>query len=109
MTWEVEKFDAYSRVTVTESKDAASGASWTFRLQPVQIEGETSRNPSESPFESTTCVVNVLTDPGQAKPPGAKTTKPPTGVAGDLFKVIRRAVEEAGSIAFGRGGCGARA
>jgi hypothetical protein len=41
-------------------------------------------------------VVELLSEPGVTKPAETKKPKTPRGVTGDLLKVIRRAVEEAG-------------
>jgi len=47
--------------------------------------------------ENSTCVVEILSEPGRAQPRATKKAEPPKGVAGDLFKIIRRAIDEAGT------------
>ena len=42
-------------------------------------------------------MVELLSEPSQAKVAASKAKKPPAGVSGDLLKVIRRAIEEVGS------------
>jgi hypothetical protein len=47
--------------------------------------------------ENATCVVEILSEPGKAQPSATKKSKPPSGVAGDLLRVIRKAVDEMGT------------
>lgn len=106
VTWEVEKLEGYSRVKIEEMKDGPEGATWTFRLLPVEI-AETSATFDDG-AETTTCVVEIVSEPALAQPSATKSKRPPTGVAGDLLKIIKRAIEEAGqtnidSVAAPRG------
>jgi AAA domain len=96
VTMIVEKTDAFSKVRIDEMKDGREGQEWRFRLIPYALT-ESLDTPSESCSESSTCVVELLSEPSQAKVAASKTKKPPSGVSGDLLKVIRRAIEEAGS------------
>jgi hypothetical protein len=95
VTWEVEKLNGYSRVKIEEMKDGPEGATWTFRLLPVEI-----GNPSATfeGSETMTCVVEIMSEPALAQQSATKPKHPPRGVNGDLLKVIRRALDEAGQI-----------
>ena len=95
-TMMVEKFETYSTVRVEEMKDGPEGQGWRFRLLPYLL-SETSDTPSETSQEVSTCVVELLSEPSQAKVAASKAKIPPAGVSGDLLKVIRRAIEEVGS------------
>ena len=114
VTWKVERSDAFSRVTIEEIKDGPSGASWTFRLLPFGIgetktkSNETERNQNETIPEFETCVVELLTEPNFETKNETKPKRRLAGMAGDLFKIIKAAVDEAGvinhsSIAIPRG------
>lgn len=98
-TWTVEKTEAYSRVTVDELKDGPEGAEWRFRLEQVDLT-ETFAPPSEtSPkhaSEGTTCVVEIVSEPAGAKRRETFVRKLPSGVSGDLLKIIKHALHEAG-------------
>lgn len=100
VTMLVEKLAAFSRVRIEEMKDGAEGQEWRFRLVPYKL-NETSETSTETSAETSTCVVELLSEPGQAKSPAPKARKTPTGVAGDLLKVIRRAIEESGKTNVG--------
>jgi hypothetical protein len=100
VTMLVQKLAAFSRVRIEEMKDGAEGQEWRFRLVPYQL-NETSETSTETAAETSTCVVELLSEPSQAKPPASKARKTPTGVAGDLLKVIRRAIEESGETNVG--------
>jgi AAA domain len=95
VTMLVEKKDVYSKVRITEMKDGPEGQEWRFRLSPYPLT-ETTENPTETSSETSTCVVEILSEPNQAKPSPSKSKKPPTGVVGDLLKVIRQSIEESG-------------
>jgi hypothetical protein len=95
VTMMVEKTESFSTVRVDEMKDGPEGQEWRFRLIPYLL-SETSGTPSETSPEVSTCVVELLSRPSVAKPRETKKVKAPKGVTGDLLKVIRRAVEEAG-------------
>lgn len=109
VTWQVEKFEAHSRVRVDEMKDGPDGASWTFRLIPVEISA-TSATPIEG-SETTTCCVELLDEPAQMQQSATKRIREPTGVDGDLLKVVRRAIQESGELGIAGPGApgGARA
>jgi hypothetical protein len=103
VTMLVEKTEAYSKVRIEEMKDGREGQEWRFRLVPYDL-GATSDDPcatSAQPVENSTCVVEILSEPSQAQPRATKTAKPPTGVAGDLLKIIRRAIEDMGAANIG--------
>jgi len=95
VTMLVEKNEAFSTVRVEEMKDGPEGQEWRFRLVPYAL-SETLDTPSETSPEVSTCVVELLSEPSAPKPRETKKVKAPKGVTGDLLKVIRRAVEEAG-------------
>ncbi len=95
VTMLVEKTETFSTVRVEEMKDGREGQEWRFRLVPYLL-SETSDTPSETSGEVSTCVVELLSEPTTAKPRETKKAKAPKGVTGDLLKVIRRAVEDAG-------------
>jgi hypothetical protein len=95
VTMLVEKTEAYSKVRIDEMKDGREGQEWRFKLVPYVLT-ETSETPTETCSETSTCVVELLSEPSQAKPASTKAKKPPTGVVGDLLKVIRRSIEESG-------------
>lgn len=95
VTLTVEKADDYSTVRIDEMKDGDEGQEWRFRLLSVDL-SEANETPSEAGTEATTCVVELLSEPSEAKHSEAKSRKPVRGVNGDLLKVIRRAIDEAG-------------
>lgn len=95
VTMLVEKGEAQSTVTVEEMKDGREGQAWQFRLVSHALERNFS-DPTETTSEVSTCVVEIVSEPTTSKPAETKTKKPPRGVPGDLLKVIRRAIEEAG-------------
>jgi hypothetical protein len=47
--------------------------------------------------ENSTCIVEILSEPGKAQLSATKKSKPPSGVAGDLLKIISRAIDEMGT------------
>jgi hypothetical protein len=103
VTMIVEKTEAFSKVRIDEMKDGREGQEWRFRLLPYDL-GATFEDPratSAQPTENSTCVVEILSEPSQAQPRATKATKPPAGVAGDLLKIIRRAIEEMGAANAG--------
>jgi hypothetical protein len=95
VTMMVEKTESFSTVRVDEMKDGPEGQEWRFRLLPYLL-SETSDTRCETSQEVSTCVVELLSQPSAAKPRETNKPKAPKGVTGDLLKVIRRAVEEAG-------------
>jgi hypothetical protein len=107
VTWKVERSDGFSRVTVEEMKDGPSGASWTFRLVPVELRATKSatieKEPNSVDFgsESESCVVELLSEPEFATKSATRPKRRLTGLAGDLFKVIQRAIDEAGEASRG--------
>ena len=102
VTWKVERSDGFSTVTIEEIKDGPSNASWTFRLLPFGIGATKSatidfdQKTDETGFESETCVVEIITEPSFATKSATKPKRRLTGLAGDLFKVIKRTIDEAG-------------
>ncbi|EIG56075.1 helicase RepA family protein [Bradyrhizobium sp. WSM1253] len=100
----VEKSDAFSTVRIEEMKDGREGQEWRFRLAPFDLSATFSDGcapPSEA-VENSTCVVEILSQPGKAqlRATNAKP-KPPKGLAGDLLKIVKRAIEDAGTTAHG--------
>jgi hypothetical protein len=63
---------------------------------PFEIEPESATN--EAVAERTTCCVELLSEPSQAQQGATKRAREPSGVDGDLLKVIRRAVNESGEL-----------
>jgi hypothetical protein len=92
VTMIVEKTDAFSKVRIEEMKDGREGQEWRFRLVPYDL-GATSLT-----SENGTCIVEIISEPSQAQQSATKSAKQPTGVAADLLKVLRRAIEEMGTI-----------
>jgi hypothetical protein len=99
VTLMVEKSETYSTVRIEEMKDGREGQEWRFRLVPYDLSATKSDScaPPPQPVENSTCVVEILSEPGRAQPRATKKAEPPKGVAGDLFKIIRRAIDEAGT------------
>lgn len=95
VTMLVEKGEAHSTVTIEEMKDGREGQTWQFRLLSHVLERDF-LDTSETTPEVSTCVVEIVSEPSTSKPAETKTKKSPRGVPGDLLKVIRRAIEEAG-------------
>jgi hypothetical protein len=95
VTMLVEKGKAHSTVTIEEMKDGREGQTWEFRLLSHVLEQNHS-DPAETMPEISTCVVEIVSEPTTSKPIETKSKNPPKGVTGDLLKVIRRAIEEAG-------------
>jgi hypothetical protein len=98
VTFSIEKSDAFSTVRIEEMKDGPEGQEWRFRLEPFDL-SETFDPPSETSTETTTCVVELLSEPSTPQQFSKHPPKAPKGVNGDLLKVIRRAVDEAGEAA----------
>jgi hypothetical protein len=96
VTITIDKAETYSTARVDEMKDGSEGQEWRFRLVPYEI-SETSETPAETSNETTTCVVELISNPSDPKPKTKPSARPVKGVAGDLLKVIRRAIDEAGS------------
>jgi AAA domain len=103
VTMIVEKNDAFSKVRIDEMKDGREGQEWRFRLVPYDLGATSEEGGSTCPAtsENSTCVVEILSEPSQTQPRATKAAKPPAGVAGDLLKVIRRAIEETGAANVG--------
>jgi hypothetical protein len=95
VTITVEKGETYSTVRIEEMKDGPEGQEWRFRLVSTPL-AETFGTPTETASETTTCIVELLADASQAKQRETKSVKVPGGVPGDLLKVVRRAIDEAG-------------
>jgi hypothetical protein len=95
----IEKNGTVSKVRVDEMKDGREGQEWTFRLVPYDLSAtfQGSCAPPSATSENSTCVVEILSEPGNAQPRATSKASAPSGVAGDLLKIIRRAVEEAGT------------
>lgn len=91
----IEKHDGHSSARVEQMKDGPEGIEWTFRLLPFDL-GETLDPPTETSENVSACVVELLSDPTQAKQRETKMRRTPRGVPGDLLKVIRRGIEESG-------------
>ena len=91
----IEKHDGHSTARVEQMKDGPEGVEWTFRLVPFDL-AETLDSSTKTDENVSACVVELLSEPAPAKQSETKTKRPPRGVAGDLFKVIRRAIEECG-------------
>lgn len=100
---EVEKFDGWNRARITKMKDGVEGQEWRFRLVPYELD-DTPESENVAlccaAVEKWTCTVEILSEPARPQHRATKRPpKPPRGVAGDLLKVIRRAVDEAGDTA----------
>lgn len=95
VTMLVEKGEAHSTVTIEEMKDGREGQTWQFRLVSHVLQRDF-LDPTETIAEVSTCVVEIVSEPTTSKPAETKARKQPRGVPGDLLKVIRRAIEEAG-------------
>ena len=91
----IEKNERHRSARVEQMKDGSEGTEWKFRLVPFDL-GETSDTPTETGENVSACVVDLLSEPTEAKQRETKTRRPPRGVPGHLLKVIRRALEEAG-------------
>jgi hypothetical protein len=97
VTLAVEKIDGCSKVRVVESKDGPEGIEWRFHLKPYDLSA-TLEHGGATGGATSTCVVELLSEPTSAQPRATSAKKTPSGVAGDLLKVIRRAINEAGKI-----------
>jgi hypothetical protein len=99
VTMLVEKFETYSKVRIEEFKDGREGQEWTFRLLSYDLSATFDDGCAglPQPVESSTCIVEILSEPGKAQPRATNKAKAPSGVAGDLLKIIRIAVDEAGT------------
>jgi hypothetical protein len=95
VTVTITKNDAYSTARIDEMKDGPEGQEWRFRLVPYDI-SETSGDASETENETSTCVVELLSQPTQAKPKTKPQPSSVKGVKGDLLNIIRKAIDEAG-------------
>lgn len=99
VTIRVQKGEAFSTVTVDEMKDGREGQEWRFRLQSYDLSAtipDGCGHPCEA-VENSTCVVEILSEPGRAQPRATKNIAAPSGVVGDLLKIIRSAIEGAGT------------
>ena len=99
VTLMVDKAETYSTVRIEEMKDGREGQEWRFRLVPYDLSATKSDGcaPPSQPVENSTCVVEILSEPGRAQSRATKKAKAPEGVAGDLLKIIRQTVDEAGT------------
>lgn len=99
VTLVVEKMETHSKVRIEEFKDGREGQEWTFRLAPYDLSATFSDSCAPPPqhVENSTCVVEILSEPGKAQLSATKKSKPPSGVAGDLLRIIRKAVDEMGT------------
>lgn len=95
VTMLVKKGQTHSTVAIEEMKDGREGQTWQFRLLSHVLERNLP-DPAETMPEFSTCVVEIVSEPTISKPSETKSKKPPEGVTGDLLKVIRHAIEEAG-------------
>jgi hypothetical protein len=100
VTMLVEKVENYTKVRIDEMKDGPEGQEWRFRLIPFEINDLESATcaTSESHSETSSCVVEILSEPAYAQPSATKVRRPPAGVEGDLLRVIKRAIDESGEI-----------
>jgi len=99
VTLQVDKLSAHSRVRIIEMKDGPEGLEWTFRLVP-RVPADVANTFAETCADASTCVVQILSEPGQPKPSVRKAEKLPTGVADDLLKIILHAIAEAGEASI---------
>ena len=97
VTLTVEKGDAYSTVRIDEMKDGPQGQEWRFRLVPFDLSATLTEDTATG-SETSTCVVELMSQPAQAQPRATKNAKPPAGVIGDLLAIIKRAITEAGEV-----------
>jgi hypothetical protein len=100
VTITVEKCDSFSTARIHEMKDGIEGQEWRFRLLPYDV-GARSEEGGATSSATSTCVVEIVSEPAVAQPSATKLKKQPSGVAGDLLKVIRRAVYELGEMNVG--------
>jgi hypothetical protein len=68
VTMMVEKADTGTRVRVHEMKDGPEGQEGRLRFVPYALT-ETSEHPTETSTETSTCIVEILSETGLAKPP----------------------------------------
>ncbi len=96
VTLQVEKTDGRSTVTVTEAKDAPDGLEWSFRLAPYDI-----GDAATAEGDAVSCVVDLLTEPGNPDIAAKQRRRDPAGVAGELLGIIRDAIGTAGQANVG--------
>jgi RecA-family ATPase len=81
VTLVVEKTETHSKVRIEEFKDGREGQEWTFRLAPYDLSAtfhDSCATPSQH-VENSTCVVEILSEPGKAQLSATKKSKPPSG------------------------------
>lgn len=100
VTMIVTKGDDSSSVRVDEMKDGPEGDEWKFRLVPFPLKAQ-QNEPRATSDATTTCIVELLSQPAASQQRATTAEKPIRGVNGDLLKVIRRAVQEVGELNVG--------
>jgi hypothetical protein len=99
VTIEIVKSKGYSTATVVEMKDGPEGQQWRFRLKPRDGSATFADPPA-----TTVCVLEMMSDPSTPQLSATNSERAPKGVAGELMKVIERAIKEAGETVPDLGG-----
>jgi hypothetical protein len=94
--WSVEKGEESSTAAIHHMKDGEEGLSWQFRLAPYVLAEAT-----ETKSATTTCVVETVTDPVQAKQAKHARNKKLGKSQTMLLSIIREAMSEAGGSITG--------
>src|SRR5215213_233310 len=96
--WQIEKGEAQSRATITAMKDGEDGLDWTFRLRPYHFD----ENGGPKQGETTTCTVEILTNPSLPKQGETDRNRKPLSPSPKmLLDVVKRAVEDSGELVKG--------
>jgi hypothetical protein len=94
--WTVERNGDVRSARVSRMKDGQDDVGWQFALKIVTAEPQTSVN-DDYGCALTTCVVEVVSDAGEAQTTARRKKKPAIkGLKGDLLNIIRDVIPEAG-------------
>jgi AAA domain len=103
VTITVDKGEAFSTARVDEMKDGPEGQEWRFHLLPyqpgedeIELEKRNTLDPPATVAQQSTCIVELLSEISGAQQSATVKERMPRGVAGDLLKIIRLAIEETG-------------
>jgi len=96
--WSIEKGEGQSRITLSAMKDGEDGVEWAFRLRPFYF--EENRCPKQS--ETSTCTVEILTNPAPAKQSETGRNRKPLAPGPKmLLSIAKAAADEAGETVRG--------
>ena len=102
--WYVEKDEASTlhTVTIQAMKDAEEGETWSFSLQPFELEVRNKLSVLREGSATNSCIVNFTTYPGKAQHPATNSSRQKiSDNATLLVTLIRNAIADAGTYLKG--------